>query len=65
MQLSQISPIKLLALQEKIAREIAKVDGYNFDSVDLADYAKVNPRANGYMVKAEAAISAMKAFGIY
>lgn len=65
MRISELTPMKMLALQEAIAKAIAKVDGYNFDSVDLAQYAQVNSRAAGYMEKAQAALRTIKEQSIY
>lgn len=64
MQLSQLSPIKQIALTEEIARAIAKVEGFEFGDVRIAQYAQINPRAARFWQQAEAAISTMKDFGI-
>ena len=68
-QLSQLSPAKMLELQEEIARAIADIDGYKFNSTtqfnSLAAYEEERDLINKYMTQAKAAIAAMKTFGVH
>lgn len=68
MQLPELSSAEMLTLQENVARAIADVDGFNyrqtFSPNDRDGYKECKSQMDHYMVRAKAAIAAMKTFGV-
>ncbi|MBW4443305.1 MAG: hypothetical protein KME10_19095 [Plectolyngbya sp. WJT66-NPBG17] len=60
--LSQLTPIQQRELIARIAKAIAKTQGWNFSDVDICEYASINPRAAEYVRAAESALQEIKDF---